>query len=157
NLSQFYVDLSTAQLIGGAKTFSNAITFNSPIIGNLNGNATTAGSAATAGDAALFSGKAPSAFAQIGLPNTFVAGNRQTFASDATNASLNIATFSFDPSNKMAGDLWFTGSRLKLQVGNTTPKTLAFLDDITSAGTVTNVATGAGLMGGPITTSGTIS
>src|SRR5438477_225793 len=38
NLSQFYVDLSTAQLIGGAKTFSNTITFNSPIIGNLNGN-----------------------------------------------------------------------------------------------------------------------
>ncbi len=101
NLSQFYVDLSSAQTIGGTKTFSNTI------LGNVT-SANTANSANTAGNASLFNGMAPSAFAQLGLSNTFSVGNRQTFTSNGTSAGLNIAPFGSDPGSKVSGDVWFT-------------------------------------------------
>ena len=79
-------------------------------------------------------------------------GKMTTVQSSASTASILLNPGSADPSSPVAGDFWNNGGDLKFYDGSST---IVLTDAITSA--VTQVSTGTGLTGGPITSTGTIS
>jgi len=121
------------------------------------GNAiTTETTRATAAENALSTTVAGKA--NLAGGNTFTGGSQKLAASTATYPSLNVTESSIAPTTPQTGDIWLTNadSHLQFHDNSNTNQTLAFLSDL-KAGTVTSVATGSGLTGGPITSTGTIS
>jgi hypothetical protein len=80
---------------------------------------------------ALTSAYLPSATVYNNQANTYTAGMKQSFQSNVSNAAINIAGVSGDPSSLSNGDIWHnsTGNTLKYRANGTT-RTIANLDEV---------------------------
>lgn len=118
-------------------------------------NITTVGTitSGTWSGTALVAGKLPAATVYNNQANTYTAGNKQTFQGDATNAGLNLAGITADPSGVANGDIWHntTLNGLKYRSNGTT-RIIANLDEAQTltnktisgaSNTITNIANGS--------------
>jgi hypothetical protein len=80
---------------------------------------------------ALTSTYLPSATVYNNQANTYNAGMKQSFQANASNAAINIAGISSDPSSLSNGDIWHnsTANNLKYRANGTT-RTIANLDEV---------------------------
>jgi hypothetical protein len=212
--TQNFVDLSTAQSIGGAKTFSSTISGSisgnagtvtngiyttgsyadpswitsiagTKVSGNIAGNAATATTASTATNALALNNQAASFYQNAGNLNagtlgvarlgdgsitniklaTDAVGNINLVNEAVTNGKIaSIATFVKVQNQSAVDQFQVTNASQALQFAAGAGAAVVFdaaahkitVSATGSGGTVTSVATGTGLTGGPITGSGTI-
>jgi hypothetical protein len=163
-LSGTYVDLSTTQVIGGNKTFSNLIA------GSISGNAATANTATTANNALALGGNAASAYsttAQSDARYLQLSGGTLTGGLNGTSASFSGAgDFAGDLTVGSAGGNIIFKNAIAVPISNNnTGTTLNELAELTpvggsltvnTAGTSNNVGAigvvvaGAGTTGAPV-------
>ena len=161
---------SLARIAGDAATLSSANGFTTTSVA-AEAVLRAAGDASTLSAAEAFSANAsnitsgtvgqaflPSNVVYNNQANTYTAGKQTLAASTNAAASMNVPAGAA-PTTAVAGDLYtVTGgdSHIRFVDQANALQSIAFLSDITN-GSVTLVNTGAGLTGGPITTTGTIS
>jgi hypothetical protein len=161
---------ATARIAGDAASVSSANSFTTSSV-SAEATLRAAGDASTLSAAELFSGNAsnitsgtvgqsflPSNVVYNNQANTYTTGKQTLAASTTAAASMNVPAGAA-PTTLVAGDLYtVTGanSHIRFVDQSNVPQAIAFLSDITN-GSVTLINTGAGLTGGPITNTGTIS
>ena len=143
SLSGTYVDLASAQSIGGNKTFTGNETFNNTITGNISGNAatattatsaSTATTAATANNALALGGNAASAY------NTTAQNDARYLQLTGGTLSGSLSGITATFSGNVAGsDASFTGGVFS---GSLTGNTASFSGLLTESGGSLMAATG---------------
>lgn len=87
------------------------------------------------------------------LLNALLSGTSNQYLTSSSTAGTTLPALNAQPSPLSAGQMWYQAGAIKYYDGSSSSvKTLG-----SSSGTVTSVSTGAGLTGGPISTTGTIS
>ncbi len=142
---------------------ATATTINGVTISNTTGTLTiTSGKTLTVGNTLTFIGVDGSTidfgtggeFAYIDVSNAWADGVKQTFNPNDTSAGINVGQNASDPSSPANGDIYYSTalSALRGYINGA----WVTVSDAPGTGTVTEVDTGTGLTGGPITTSGTV-
>ncbi len=164
--TQNFVDLSTAQTIGGAKTFSVAPSAPSYVSTVSTGTApfSIASTTLVANlNADMLDGQHASSFASSSHTHSGADITSGTISDARLSSNVSLLGNSIESSEITDGTILFadiganTCTANQIMKRNATNTAWICSDDANSGGTVTSIQTGTGLTGGPITTSGTIS